>query len=694
MRVCYLDFEYNGISEKKLNLVCASVLCTDNGYVKFTRDFWLFENPSKKKEARNFFKKLIDEGYVFVAYVMEAEARSLLSLFDGDTSWLSTFRAIDLYLEYRCLLNQHHKYAYGEQYIKGKVIKTVPPPPKWERSDSEEDEAHHKPEYSLAAATFKILDEKIDTDHKTAMRDIIIRGGRAEIQANMTPITEYCASDVKNLPRMLLGIRKAHLSSLDPSFDLKGDFEGLEERREKAKAEWLKAAILRGDYAVRTARMLALGYPVNMQKISLFTQNISSILAEAASHCLEVAPEVKAFRWAKKDQKWTMCEKPIRDWVASQKLPHWRMTDGGKSKVKKLSLSKDAFRDWFDSSSPGFAGAFCRYLKTKQSLNGFIVSKTSKKGVFTDFVGSDNRVRPYFGIYGSQTSRSQPGSIGFIPLKAHWMRNFLEAPPGRALCGIDYASQEFLIAAILSQDAKMIEAYESGDVYLAFGKDAGLIPKDGTKKTHPIERDCCKTTVLGISYDLTAKGLAPRLSAITGKTYTEVQAEALIDLFYSTYSDYEEWKVGVKKKYQEDEHLMLPDGWVMWGDQENMRSVGNFPVQGHGGVIMREAVRLAQDQGVDIVFTLHDALYAEIDSYDMNAIKTLMSAMQQAFQNVMSRYGVTSPIRLEGEVWSKDYATLPCSPPENVKMLCEYTDEKGQADLDRYRKYFCVDNTL
>ena len=46
---------------------------------------------------------------------------------------------------------------------------------------------------------------------------------------------------------------------------------------------------------------------------------------------------------------------------------------------------------------------------------------------------------------------------------------------------VDWSQQEFGIAAALSGDAAMMDAYRSGDPYLAFGKQAGQIPADGTK---------------------------------------------------------------------------------------------------------------------------------------------------------------------------------------------------------------------
>lgn len=584
---------------------------------------------------------------------MEAEARSLLTLFP-DQDFLIGLKAIDLYLEYRCLLNHNHKYAYGEQFIEGEIIRTTPPKPKWERVESDDD-LHHKPSYSLAACCFKLLGIQIDTKEKNEVRSLIIRGEKEEILDNVSRIQRYNLSDIQYMPRLL--------SKIFALFKQSGVGEN-------------NGALNRGSYACATARMVRLGYPVNHSKLTKFTANIPAILKSSAERCIDAAgKDLAPFRQDKKGN-YILNEKHIRDWVTAQNKPYWRKTAGS-----KLSISKDAFADWYTAESEGFAGAFVSHLKTKQSLNGFMPG--GKKGNFFDFVGTDGRVRPNFGIYGSQASRSQPGATGFLPLKAHWMRNFIEAPGGNAICGIDYSSQEFLIAAVISQDEAMMGAYESGDVYLAFAKEAKLVPTTATKQSHKSVRDKCKTLVLGISYDMTANGLAPRMGV------TKEVAEKLIQKFMSIYSDYAAWKAEILEEYREHQSLALSDRWMMWGDNDNERSVGNFPIQGHGAVIMREAVKLAHMWNLDVIYTLHDAIYIEYHHLLFEYINVLKDCMQTAFKDVMCRYGRCPDIRLEGEAWSRHYTKdVRLSPIADVQYLEEYIDDKGRNDLDRYRQYF------
>jgi len=663
----FIDFEFSGISERDLSLVSVSLLFRKEGKDIAERTFWLYDSEEAKKRLKAYILDAISKDYIFVSYVMEAEMRSLLTLFSDQPSALKEMRAIDLYLEYRNLLNHNHEYEYGAQLIDGEVVTTTPPPNKWDRiefdpSDPEyleQEEKHHDPSYSLASAVFKLLGERVDTDEKTRIRDIIIEHDPGKLLEHKEEILSYNASDIKYLPALLSKFR-----DMAPT------------------PEWVYHALKRGEYAMRTARMIRHGYPINRTKVDLFTKNVAYILETAVNDCLEHSMEVESFRYDKRKQAYAANQKAIREWVKKQNKPTWRKTSKG-----QISLSKDAFRDWYDSSSPGFAGAYCRYLKTRQSLNGFTPSaKPSKRGKFTDFIGSDNRVRPNFGIYSSQSSRSQPGATGYLWLKAKWMQNFLEAPEGYALASADFASQEFLVAAIVSQDEAMMQAYASGDPYLAFGKLAGLIPPEGTKETHLQMREVCKQCVLGMSYLMSAKGLAPRLSQALGRDVTVEEAEGFIDMFDDAFEDYAEWRRNIKREYEQDGMLQLSDGWTMWGDNDNFRSVANFPIQGEGAVILREAVALLQEARINVLATVHDSIAIEFKIENTDRVLPLFKqCMIQAFENVMSKFGKTVPIRVDGEAWSLEFEE---GEKHGFKITKEFIHEKATADYARYKKFF------
>jgi DNA polymerase-1 len=91
------------------------------------------------------------------------------------------------------------------------------------------------------------------------------------------------------------------------------------------------------------------------------------------------------------------------------------------------------------------------------------------------------------------------------------MRGLIKPPEGHGVAYIDWEQQEFGIAAVLSGDQNMIQAYLSGDPYLEFAKLAGAIPPGGTKKTHGVVRDQFKQCVLGFQYGMGHKSLALRI---------------------------------------------------------------------------------------------------------------------------------------------------------------------------------------
>ena len=70
----------------------------------------------------------------------------------------------------------------------------------------------------------------------------------------------------------------------------------------------------------------------------------------------------------------------------------------------------------------------------------------------------------------------------------------------------------------------MQAAYQTGDPYLEFAKQAGAVPPDATKETHRAERDQFKACALGVQYGLEAAGLAQRLGQPVARGRHLIQA--------------------------------------------------------------------------------------------------------------------------------------------------------------------------
>jgi DNA polymerase I len=107
-------------------------------------------------------------------------------------------------------------------------------------------------------------------------------------------------------------------------------------------------------------------------------------------------------------------------------------------------------------------------------------------------VGADDRNRCLLSPFRAKTGWSQPSNSRFIFGPSTWLRGLIQPEPDRAVARVDWSRQEFGIAASLSGDTAMADACRSGDPYLAFGKQAGRIPPDGSKKTHAADRELFK----------------------------------------------------------------------------------------------------------------------------------------------------------------------------------------------------------
>jgi len=670
MKKVYIDFEFNKVSEPNYNLVCSSLEVDGK-----LEEYWLHKSPEGKKRLRKRLESLRADGACLVAYMAVAEARSLMALGLDPLS----FKWIDEQIEWKMLTNHNHKLAYGKQLLNGHIVTTTPPKPKWMQTEEERQEANSaKVSTSLASCTYKLLGIKIDTDHKNEMRDLIISTPEDFTPRQRKDIQAYCSSDVKNMAAIYEKILE-HNDKLVPN---------------KHKPTFFKEMLLRGEYSARTAIMESTGYPINVEATRNFCDAVPSILKELQEDINSQFPDLPPFKWNKPANRYSMNLQNIQTWIKKSKLQKWRLTDSG-----RLSVSLDAFEERFhyrhDYPRNNYGAQMLRYFKFNQSLNGFRPKgKNSKnKDTFFDYVGSDGRCRPYMNIYGAQSSRSQPKATGFIPLKSSWVRSLIQPRKGRVCIGIDYGSQEFLLSGIESSDIDMIEAYKSGDVYLYFGKKIGQIPWNATKESHKKEREPFKSTTLGINYLMTKVGLAAKLTQDTGKVYTEDDAQLLINEYNSLYRSNSEWNELFYSDYIENGYVRLPCGWYLWGDNDNKRSVNNSKIQGTAASILRKAVALAQDAGLEVIYTLHDAVYIECDLKDaLKKTDLLYDCMVEAFQFYFKgkKKEWAGLIRLDGDIWGSGLkeGKFKTAKGRILKAQKIYIDERGEKEYQKFSKYF------
>jgi len=256
-------------------------------------------------------------------------------------------------------------------------------------------------------------------------------------------------------------------------------------------------------------------------------------------------------------------------------------------------------------------------------------------------VGDDGRNRCLLSPFRSRTGRNQPSNSKFIFGPSVWLRGLIRPQPGWGLAYVDWKQQEFGIAAALSGDTAMMEAYRSGDPYLAFAIQAGAAPKTATKETHEAEREQFKQCVLAVQYGMGEASLASRINQPVAR------ARQLLELHRRTYRTFWKWSDGAVDEAVLNGRLWAGFGWqIHTRDEINDRSLRNFPMQANGAEMLRIASILLTEAGIRVCAPVHDALLIEAPLSDLDqAIATTQSLMQEASRLVLDGFELGSDVK-------------------------------------------------
>lgn len=331
------------------------------------------------------------------------------------------------------------------------------------------------------------------------------------------------------------------------------------------------------------------------------------------------------------------CSKRFAEFLARNGIPWPRLESGA------LDRSDDTFRE-MARTYPAEIGPIreLRHALSQLRLNELAV-------------GPDGRHRCLLSPFGSRTGRNQPSNSRFVFGPSAWIRSLIRPGPGRAVAYVDWSQQELAIAAALSGDRRMQEAYTSGDFYLTFAKMAGAVPAGATKQTHGRERDQFKTVALGVLYGLSTDGLARKLNV------SPAHGRELLRMHQETFRDFWCWSDAVEAEAILVGRLRTCFGWtVRVGPDANPRSLRNFPMQGHGAEMMRLAACLGTERGIAVCCPVHDAFLIEAGADEIEAeAGRMQTVMAEASMMVLPGF----PLRTEAKL---------------VRYPDRYTDPRGE----------------
>ena len=413
--------------------------------------------------------------------------------------------------------------------------------------------------------------DTIGADEKADMRSLVMGGGPWSA-GERAAILDYCESDVDALARLL----PAMLPRID-----------------------LPRALLRGRYMAAAAAIEFNGVPIDVETLGrlrecwtgIQDQLIADIDADYGVY------EGRTFKAAK-----------FESWLSTAGIPWARLESG------QLDLSDDTFRQ--------AARAYPAVSPLRELRSALAELRLNDLSV-----GRDGRNRTLLSAFRSRTGRNQPSNSRFIFGPSVWLRGLIKPPPGHGVAYVDWKQQEFGIAAALSGDPGMLAAYQTGDPYLAFAKQAGAVPADAINETHSAQRELFKQCVLAVQYGMEAKSLALRIGQ------PSIVAHDLLRAHRETYRQFWRWSDAAIDRAMLHGELHTVFGWhVRVGENPNPRSLRNYPMQANGAEMLRLACCLATERGIEVCAPVHDAMLicAPLETLDSDVAATRLAMTEAA----------------------------------------------------------------
>ena len=269
-----------------------------------------------------------------------------------------------------------------------------------------------------------------------------------------------------------------------------------------------------------------------------------------------------------------------------------------------------------------------------------------------EFVSEGDRIYADWHQIGAQTGRMSCSKPALQQLTSE-VKRYVRAPDGRVLIKADYSQIELRIAAKVSGDERMLEAYQKGeDIHLLTAKSLASV---GVGK---VDRKLAKAVNFGLLYGQGAKGFKEFARDSYETDITLEEASLYKRRFFETYPGLAAW--------HEQERQRMKHGETETRTLAGRRRVGverftewvNAPVQGTGADGLKLAMALlwerrAECPGAAPVACVHDEILVECDEDEAKKVEAwLEKAMIDGMDEILNGPNVKGPhVPVEVETW-------------------------------------------
>lgn len=310
-----------------------------------------------------------------------------------------------------------------------------------------------------------------------------------------------------------------------------------------------------------------------------------------------------------------------------------------KEDVKDL-LFKYSKEEWRDTITPeAHEGlALLQEISETQNLTTFCTGLLS-------FMDPDHLVRPSVRILGAETGRHTVTTPAVQTLSnGNPVRGCFPAPEGYVLASIDLSQIEVRIAAALSGETRLIEAFDRGeDAYNSVAES--LFGAQFSKR----ERSVAKRVVLATIYAGGIDTIVQQLHDIDGITVSAALVQEVRTKFRRQYRKITEYS----RKMATGEDVWLYSGRYVPGDPDRPYRGVNSACQGSGRDILMDCEDRACAMGYEdnIVLDIHDEILFQLP---VKGLRQALLDLKKAFEVPFKGVKVTCDIEVYLERWGKD----------------------------------------
>jgi DNA polymerase-1 len=366
--------------------------------------------------------------------------------------------------------------------------------------------------------------------------------------------------------------------------------------------------------------------------------------------------------------------------LLEQRLEHLGLNNVRSHKqLKEFFQREGILRAFYRNGKYSFKKEYLKLLKHLHPVIPLIRSLRraydikANKIMLPELIGRDGRMHPVHTQLGTDTGRQSSKWPNILALDS-LLRPLIVSEPGNAIGEVDLSQIEIGVAAAVFHDNKLIEMFNTGDVYSAMAQSFfrdGLtdesrdLPGNEFKYKHSELRNKMKTCTLGIIYGMTPHGLAQQLNTTKANAtalqhkfmsmFPTLKSALLCTSVYGSMRGYSYSVSGLRRHRGRGREML---GW-----EQNW--MVNFPVQGTAATIFKTAGnrldKLYQQYDAWLIIPLHDAFIFEAPFEELKTVaqlteRVMCETIQEFFPMLKPKVEVNI---MNPECWNKEGDTKP-----------------------------------